>query len=304
MYAGSLLGGRCWSKIQEPPKLLNVLSQLRIRVVLIGIDYTESNLRSLSSTKDVTAMQELLLDLGVPIDHITILTGQNATRSRIVETLEAIKTNEALSEGDSFLIYFAGHCILYPASSMPEWSSQTNDRFIPAICPVDRDDSPSGKIPDISFRELQQYLSELDAKKLRVTVILDCCHSGGFDPMHFGDLNNSQSPLQSFRITDADPQGSLAAMLAAGGRNGCLLREDWEPPSFNCTLLAACRYGEPARDNGEGGDFTQTLVAKLRKSTSAWPSATYQIVWDQVWPEVHYQNPVLAGERRNNLFFQ
>ncbi len=54
--------------------------------------------------------------------------------------------------------------------------------YIETLCPIDRDtlDANGVLIPDISDRELNTLLTQISREKgHRITVILDCCHSGG-----------------------------------------------------------------------------------------------------------------------------
>ncbi len=80
---------------------------------------------------------------------------------------------------DNIIIYYSGHGSYYefPAEEEEEEGSES----IEALCPIDRD-TPGGDgkpVPDISDRELNTIQSLISRKKgHRITVILDCCHSG------------------------------------------------------------------------------------------------------------------------------
>src|SRR5690349_8204947 len=83
--------------------------------LLIGIDeyrdeyVAKYNLRG--CVNDVEAMRIFLVNqLGVPHDHIRVLTNQGATRTAILRAFqEFLIDNPAIAPGDQIVFHFSGH---------------------------------------------------------------------------------------------------------------------------------------------------------------------------------------------------
>ncbi|KAJ7918590.1 caspase domain-containing protein [Mycena leptocephala] len=157
-----------------------------IFVLIIGIDeyVNTEELRTLrGAVNDARAFERYLLNLAIPPANIVLLENKDATRSAI---LSAFKThfldNKNIPDrgGASMILFFAGHGSRFEAPS----DLIAPDRRVEAICPVDeRTENDAGEyvhaIPDYV---LVRLLSELvDKKGTSITVILDCCHSGGME---------------------------------------------------------------------------------------------------------------------------
>ncbi|KAK0470512.1 peptidase C14, caspase domain-containing protein, partial [Armillaria novae-zelandiae] len=156
--------------------------------VLIGInEYPSYPLHG--CVPDVQLMEKYLTeDLGVPTSRIQLLVGSNEhlspedpmnpSRAHIVGTLLSLITNPEIAYDDNIIIYYSGHGSYYPPHA--EEDSETD--YIETLCPIDRDTpGENGKpVPDISDREFNTILSLIAQEKgHHITVILDCCHSGG-----------------------------------------------------------------------------------------------------------------------------
>ncbi|KAK0184157.1 hypothetical protein F5146DRAFT_891537, partial [Armillaria mellea] len=92
-----------------------------------------------------------------------------------IHTLLSLATNAEIKDGDIIIIYFAGYGSSY---SSPDDVAVHED--IGTLCPVDRDAIINDEaIPEISDREFNIILSLIaESKHSRITIILDCCHSG------------------------------------------------------------------------------------------------------------------------------
>ncbi|PBK62794.1 hypothetical protein ARMSODRAFT_863836, partial [Armillaria solidipes] len=154
--------------------------------VLIGInEYASYPLHGCIS--DVRLMKQYLTeDLSVPRECIQLFLGSkehispadpmNPSRTHIMDALLSIVHNPEILYGDNIVIYYSGHGSCYP------FEEKGNDiEYIEALCPIDRDTiSDDGQpVPDISDWEFNAILTLISqAKGHRITVILDCCHSG------------------------------------------------------------------------------------------------------------------------------
>ncbi len=157
----------------------------RFYAVLIGInEYASYPLKGCVS--DARLMEKYLTeDLGVPRDRIQLLLGSKErtslgviypSRTNIIGALLGIINNSEILNGDNIIIYYSGH-----GSSYPFEGKGGAIEYIEALCPIDRDAiGDDGKpVPDISDREFNTILTQISrVKGHRITVILDCCHSG------------------------------------------------------------------------------------------------------------------------------
>ncbi|KAK0492392.1 caspase domain-containing protein, partial [Armillaria luteobubalina] len=191
----------------------------RFWAVLIGINEYVSYLLH-GSVPDIQLMEKYLTEgLGVPRNHIQLLVrsnehlspqdSKNPSHARIVATLLSLITNSEITYGDNIIIYYSGHGSSYPLDT--EEDGQTD--YIQALCPIDRDTpGENGKpVPDISDREFNTILSLISrAKGHHITVILDCCYSGGVS-RNIPELGARTSPP----MKRATPQ----EILIAGEKN-------------------------------------------------------------------------------------
>ena len=103
-------------------------------------------------------------DLGVPRSQIKNLRNSEATRSAIIEGIKAFSLNDEIKEGDSILIYFAGHG--GSADTPKGWEVGSTGK-IELLIPYDHsspleDGNPKHGIPD---RTIGALLSQLAIEK-------------------------------------------------------------------------------------------------------------------------------------------
>ncbi|MBH8571552.1 caspase family protein [Nostocaceae cyanobacterium CENA369] len=160
--------------------------------------------------------------------------------------------------------------------------------------------------------ELAQLLKELVDKKLTVTLVLDCCHSGGAtrgDAEIRGMDVEDDKPLQA-TFEPVAPLEVLAATWQSlgGGTRG--LKASGVPESRDYVLLAACRQNEYAyeyafnRETRErNGALTYWLLDTLRQQN---PGQTYKDLYDRIHAQIHSQfpsqTPILLGEGDRLIF--
>jgi hypothetical protein len=248
--------------------------------------------------------QFLISDLSVPPNHIQVLVDADATRVAILSLLYSLRDNAEIQRGDAILIHYSGHGASYGAD---EFFRHTFGS-IEAICPVDRgiEGADHGTIMDISDREINIFLTELcSVKGDNITLVLDCCFSGGVSRCSNPVPDNS--PFQS-RV--APPLvNSLEKMLRAAedSRHKRLtgkspLDEDWRPDVSSFVVLAACQDFERAWEcnDGTGGDFTIALVTALK--TQPLHTTTFIELIGRIG-RLRRQQPCAVGTRIDNPVF-
>ncbi|KAJ7828881.1 caspase domain-containing protein [Mycena leptocephala] len=273
-----------------------------IFVLIIGIDeyVNTEELRTLrGAVNDARAVEKYLLDLHVPPSNIVLLENENATRSAILSAFKThlLENANIPDHGDATMIlFFAGHGSSFEA---PSDLIAPNGR-VETICPVDeRTKNDAGEyvhaIPDYV---LVRLLSELaDKKGNNITVILDCCHSGGMER----DVEGTRDARTA--LSDSCPIPlHLDSHFWKGKNDTVQSYRVWAQSSSSYVLLAACRAGEKAweeegRDGKHYGRFTRGLISLLRETPLG--SATCAELLSQM--NVCGQTPYCGGARSNRL---
>jgi Caspase domain len=133
--------------------------------ILVGIDKYLHYIHLTGAVYDASCMRDFLSSkLSVPQDRIRTLLDDEATKVRIIEEIQALKTNPDIQCGDPILVYFAGHGARSPVPV--GHNSYANEGWFESLCPVDisppNASSPVTAIPDVVLGFL---ISELAEKK-------------------------------------------------------------------------------------------------------------------------------------------
>ncbi|KJA22187.1 hypothetical protein HYPSUDRAFT_215982 [Hypholoma sublateritium FD-334 SS-4] len=247
----------------------------------------------------------LMNDLLVPSSQIFRLRNEEATRDRILRSLNFFRSNNNIKNGDPILIFFAGHG--GETEAPPGWGSKIQ-MLIPYDCemPIGTGDCVHG-IPDFLFG---QHLHEISkVKGNNITVILDNCHSGSgtrdasFLTRGVRYRSGSFPGLVPNRMSVAPPPilegpstriGGLGMISGTNYRNGLL---------WSSVLLSACKSSELAKEHGGRGLFTTALLQTIRDlKTDIW-NITYEELFRNL-PEVHLQSPQCEGDHGNRFIFR
>jgi hypothetical protein len=283
----------------------------RHHILLIGIDAYDGGGMLTGCVNDIDAMQRFLVDhVGVPRDHIRRLAAPRtgaahetdvAEELPLLDTmrgaLERLGTDEVGPE-DRVFIYYSGHgtqCIV---------SDGGGQRFArEALLPKDKKRGPEYRL--LFDWELNTMIARIAARTSAVTVVLDCCNSGGATR----DFNAAETKGEDrFWRT---PEIALAAGvgLSAGSVRGVASAVG---SLQRCQVIAACRDDERARESAgvgglSNGELTRALIARL----SAVPAAELQdLRWGHLWRGVEAavreanprQSPWLSGRFGRRVF--
>ncbi|KAJ7455413.1 caspase domain-containing protein, partial [Mycena latifolia] len=242
----------------KPPTKLPV----PLFALIIGID-TYSAFPLHGSAADADSIYAYLTSqLLVPHENIVNLRNGAAKRSRIIEELEGL-ARRTIPPGSAIFIYYSGHG---GRVAIPEdWVGySTIDSMVEILCPVDLFvvDNAGVATPGISDRVLNCLLHEISQKHgNNVTLILDCCHSGGMG--RSPSEESIRAVPRSLSNSPPFPRGCDAEILERG---------DPLPVGMGqaaYVLLAAAARGETAGEwqilrNGQpflsAGFFTTVLL--------------------------------------------
>ena len=218
---------------------------------------------------------------------------------------------ERAQPGDQVYIQYSGHggrtTTMFPAL-------KGESAFDEGLVPLDigKPDDPDARyLRDVEMHNLIQNLVD---KEVRLTVVFDCCHSGG------ATRNAGGARKRGIGVEDKSPPpsdsavGDLPDLIArwqgsGGGTTRSLQNQSswlFEPQGY--TLFAACRANESAFEfpfdgRESNGALTYWMLDTLAQSG---PNTTWQMVADRVAAKVHgqfeQQVPMLQGEGNFRVF--
>eukprot|EP01012_Entosiphon_sulcatum_P068324 TRINITY_DN9845_c0_g2_i1.p1 TRINITY_DN9845_c0_g2~~TRINITY_DN9845_c0_g2_i1.p1 ORF type:complete len:346 (+),score=46.71 TRINITY_DN9845_c0_g2_i1:467-1504(+) len=154
--------------LSQPVKLFK--TQGRKRALLVGINYVGQQGQLSGCVNDVIAMRQFINSFGFTDQRILAddpSVSQTApTKANILAGFKWLV--EGASPGDSLFFHYSGH-----GGQARDAEGDEKDGFDETIIPVDYR-SAGQIIDDVIFKELVTPLPE----GCRMTVIMDCCHSG------------------------------------------------------------------------------------------------------------------------------
>lgn len=299
--------------------------------LLIGVDcYMSNSLPDGSSyrnlrgcVRDINHVEAFLKDVRkVPDHHILKLTSspsqedykkpselpqQLPTRNNIIDFFR--KIGEVAPNGSQVYIHYSGHGgrakTIYEDIKGPGEIDE-------GLVPTDIGTSEGQYLRDI---ELAHLLQELVKKGLAVTLVLDCCHSGGAT-RSIGDAGirgmdvEDDKPLQPShqQVASTDQLQQTWAALTGVGTRG--LKAGGLPESEGYVVLAACRQHESAHEypfnrqtKEYSGALTHWLLNTLRQPNQR---LTYKNLYDRINAQIHSQfseqTPLLLGDGSRVIF--
>jgi len=260
--------------------------------------------------RDVRLVEDFLRErLGLKEDRLIKLTSTNTPTGVPLEPPESRPTyeniigafqhlSEKANPGDHVYVHYSGHGGRTPTLLPQVKGSGGIDE---ALVPIDIGNSTARYLRDV---ELAKLLQDMVAKGLRVTIVLDSCHSGGA-------TRGPDSAIRGVAFIDRTerPSESLVGNLEE-------LRSAWETQAgpeatrsltsvtrpAEYVLLAACRPSEFANEyafNGRqrNGALTYWLLDTLKQEG---PTPTFQMIHDRIVAKIHEKFPgqtsVLIGD--------
>jgi caspase domain-containing protein len=251
------------------------------------------------------------------------------TYTNIVSAFKKL-TAEA-KEGDEVFIHYSGHGGRTPTVFPQKKGRDGHDE---TLVPVDIGDPKVRYIRDLDLAYLLKVMVD---KKIRVTVVLDCCHAGGAArrevfprgmqvPFDCPPIDRTERPEDSLLAQQEDllaswsgeppPPGAVNGLTFLPGYRGALgasrnvaASTGWLPKAEGYSLLAACTPQESAYESvfdeqeGRSGALTHWLLDTLYRR---WPGMTYDDLCQRILAGVHgqllQQTPMLLGEGDRQVF--
>ena len=149
-----------------------------------------------------------------PAANIDTLYNEKASRDAIVNQLE--KFLDACKPGDVAFLYYAGHGSQVPNSLAKNEKDKKDESMVPS-------DTWKPGVKDIRDKELAVIYNKFIDKGVKLTVIMDCCHSGSLsrgpgDPGQFrfiADANYDALDASQPTPPEERPGGNFLIMSAA-----------------------------------------------------------------------------------------
>ena len=153
--------------------------------LVIGVDQNAVTSWSLPAvTHDVLALRETLVDprrCGYPEGNVRVLTGKDATRSKIEQELERLRGCIERDSEATAVVYFSGHGhrVWSPGTGKQEYfllpydvrAIDSNGQLVP---------NTETALPAVVFA---RKIEEIEPQRL--LVVLDCCHAGGMGAIRY-----------------------------------------------------------------------------------------------------------------------
>lgn len=273
-----------------------------IYALLIGInEYASPSVPPLGGThKDVGDVKNYL-ETNYPTYAKSIVTivDQDATRANIIKYFEQHLAKA--EQGDVALLYYSGH---------GSWC-HTNDAFIKFdpdgkeegfVC---HDSRTNGKF-DLSDKELAVLLNYVAQNDAEVVMLVDSCHSGSITraaatKSRMTEGFDQKRGIDTYLVESTVPENQLYYKKK--------LEEEGDVMSIPLSrhlLMSSCSENELAREDGDGGWFTQSLLKVLREAKEPLSYfQTYKSLFSIIAQKDEKQTPQLEGYNMfnsNNTF--
>ncbi|KAJ7919726.1 hypothetical protein B0H13DRAFT_2428768 [Mycena leptocephala] len=236
----------------------------RVLALIIAIDkYAHDDRWRLNECVNDANLIESFITTTVATHSIRRLDNEAATCQDILDNFHShLIENTNINPGDTIIFYFAG----YGSRVTAPVGWQSNDGLIETICPYDQralvNEVVQGVpgIPDVTIAALLRELAR--SRGNNITVILDCCHSGGATRAS-GEILERSLPPDDLPFPDID--------RAIWTRDSSNFDSITKPPRFrgiDCpyALLTACGDLQTAFDSY----FTSLLVKSLNQKPSTY----------------------------------
>lgn len=317
-------------------------SNQNLFALCIGVDFYfpnslpgEGHYPSLGGcVRDINHVENFLRQtLGIPQENIFKLTSSsNSTNDGPLEPPEKLPTysnivsafetlTEKAQKGDQVYIHYSGHGGR-TKTHIPKIKG--NNGLDETLVPTDIGNASTRYIRDT---EMAKIIERMLKKELVVTMVLDCCHSGGATRGKGGAvtrginmIDTTSRPLDSLVASIEElentwknldkPSHSIDKSYAKsmGNTRSLQIGSGWLPQIKGYVLLAACRPSESAYEyDFEGNERNGALTYWLLKSLPILDrETTFKQLHDRIIAKIHsqfpLQTPMLEGDGNRKVF--
>ena len=272
--------------------------------------------------EDCNALEACFKDfLGLDTEHICKLTAPAPppedqtrwpTKQNIMKAMQSVY--DKASPGDLVYIHFSGHGARVMKSGVGY-----------VLVPMDFKEKENYS-SYLTAAEIKEHLRQMLDKKLVITVVLDCCHSGGFgrgeeasegvDGLNLTvrGLDDITNIVWASQDTDSDVQEAADALQLHNlddndGRGMSTLSHWLIPTSGEYTVMAACRELERAyelklEDGKYRGVLTHCILSILSNTEALVHGLSGLSYWRLQWHVAEAVRQVLGAFHRQNVLIK
>ncbi|RYP58043.1 hypothetical protein DL770_010521 [Monosporascus sp. CRB-9-2] len=286
--------------------------------VIVGIDFYPSDRCLQGSVQDAKTVKHYLEEGAISVDCtiLTATTPSDLSSRRPVENPDSWPTYENVvgglqriianaHTGDLVYFHYSGHGTQIPKHTGSEQDSAKE------LALVLFEDSQFGH-RNFQGRSLALALRKMVDKGLVVTLVLDCCFSGGMTRQDDQEDSGVRCLPFSSDVEAASPRHLDDRLIASSSiMRNARVEEDWLVNPDGYTVLAACGPYEVAQEmevqgQGRRGALTHFLFRTLRTLRVTGMDITNKSLHEHLrtrfhasWPQ---QTPMLYGNRNLSFF--
>lgn len=275
------------------------------KALLVGINYPGTKFELRGCVNDVTGMSELLTSQFGFTDpkNKRMLVDASATTQNILERLEWLV--DGSQPGDVLFFHYSGHGsqVINQDYNDPGFEIDGLDEI---ICPIDLD----WRDKIIRDDDLKRIFDKVPSG-VNLTVILDCCHSGGGIDSKYQYQPLGQTAQQVINDPVNPNRNRLLPMPADIANRGFGLdlkpkaRQIQSSQDSTAVLISGCQANQTSADTYMGNKFTGAATFFIQRNLQMSNyDIDYKTLVDKVNTEIaqfgYEQRPELNGDQ--NLF--
>lgn len=237
--------------------------------------------------KDVTTLEKLLRERGVPASQMTVLVDSQATSGEFRDALRRVQ--QSAGPDDLLIVAISSH------------GSAANGLSGYGV-PLFHDYDPRNKATTVDFWEIQSAM--LNVKARQVVWLVDTCHSGGATVGLIGGSADATSRGAVVEVGKSGARGLTREKVAEAVFNPAPVSQVFAESRRHVAIMSAATPAQYAMEVGDrGGLFTQSLADAIRKAPAdATVAQLFERVQSQVTEEARRmkadQSPVLGVSGR------
>lgn len=237
--------------------------------------------------KDVTTLEKLLRERGVPASQMTVLVDSQATSGEFRDALRRVQ--QSAGPDDLLIVAISSH------------GSAANGLSGYGV-PLFHDYDPRNKATTVDFWEIQSAM--LNVKARQVVWLVDTCHSGGATVGLLGGSADATSRGAVVEVGKGGARGLTREKVAEAVFNPAPVSQVFAESRRHVAIMSAATPAQYAMEHGDsGGLFTQSLANAIRKAPAdATVAQLFARVQSQVTEEARRmqadQSPVLGVSGR------
>lgn len=237
--------------------------------------------------KDVTTLEKLLRERGVPASQMIVLVDSQATSGEFRDALRRVQ--QSAGPDDLLIVAISSH------------GSAANGLSGYGV-PLFHDYDPRNKATTVDFWEIQSAM--LNVKARQVVWLVDTCHSGGATVGLLGGSADATSRGAVVEVGKGGARGLTREKVAEAVFNPAPVSQVFAESRRHVAIMSAATPAQYAMEVGDrGGLFTQSLADAIRKAPAdATVAQLFERVQSQVTEEARRmkadQSPVLGVSGR------